>query len=97
MSGSGSDLSIDNGTVRVTTWTLGAGDSTGAHRHELDYVVVPLVDGQLSMADGSGTVTVELVRGGCYFRPAGVEHDVSNPGADAVVFVEVEVKAPEPA
>lgn len=92
-----SDVSIDNDRVRVTTWTLGEEERTGRHRHELDYVVVPLTAGQLAMTSAGTTTTSELTHGGCYFRAAGVEHDVSNPGTEPVVFVEIEIKCPAPA
>ena len=37
---------IDNNRVRVTEWRFAKrGDNTGWHRHEFDYVVVPLFDG----------------------------------------------------
>jgi quercetin dioxygenase-like cupin family protein len=38
---------IDNERVRVTEWRIGPGDATGWHRHEHDYVVVPLTTGRL--------------------------------------------------
>lgn len=85
-------VSVDNAVVRVSTWTLGPGDGTGPHQHDLDYVVVPLTAGQLAMTSAAGRTTSELAPGGCYFREAGVQHDVSNVGPAPVVFVEVEVK-----
>ena len=37
-----SETTIDDERVRVTTWSFEkAGDSTGAHVHEYDYVLVP--------------------------------------------------------
>jgi hypothetical protein len=37
---------IDDQQVRVTTWTFdGAGDATGPHVHEYDYIVVPVTGG----------------------------------------------------
>ena len=38
---------VDNAEVRVTEWQFEPGAATGHHRHEFDYVVVPLVDGLL--------------------------------------------------
>ena len=35
-------LKIDTDEVRVTEWRLRPGDATGFHRHDFDYVVVPL-------------------------------------------------------
>jgi quercetin dioxygenase-like cupin family protein len=89
-----SEVSIDNDRVRVTTWTLARDERTGRHRHELDYVVVPLTAGQLAMTSAGTATSSELTHGGCYFRDAGVEHDVSNPRAQTVAFVEIEIKRP---
>ena len=39
-----STVFIDNERTRVTEWRFAPGASTGWHRHEYDYVVVPLLD-----------------------------------------------------
>ena len=39
---------IDNERVRVTEWRFRPGEATGWHRHEFDYVVVPVTTGQLT-------------------------------------------------
>lgn len=84
---------IDNDRVVVTRWTLPPGATTGPHRHDHDYVVVPLVDGELAFVEPSGgRGAATLGAGVAYFRNAGVEHDVSNPGAATVAFVEVELR-----
>jgi quercetin dioxygenase-like cupin family protein len=84
---------IDNDRVLVTAWRLGVGESTGPHRHQRDYVVVPLTDGTLRMTAPDGSHTVgELAAGRPYFRAAGVEHEVVNAGDVPVVFVETELK-----
>ena len=45
-----SKTTINDERVRVTTWSFEkAGDSTGAHVHEYDYVLVPVTGGN---ADG---------------------------------------------
>ena len=36
---------IDNERVRVTEWRFRPGEATGWHRHEFDYVVVPVTTG----------------------------------------------------
>jgi quercetin dioxygenase-like cupin family protein len=58
--------------VRVTQWRLPAGSATGHHRHEFDYVVVPMTDGRLTLvtADGRGEGAAHgragvLPQGGC--------------------------------
>ena len=73
-----------------------ARDCTGWHRHEHDYVVVPLFDGDLRIDTGAGTVTSSLTTGGSYFREAGVEHDVCNGNDVACSFIEVEMLEASP-
>ena len=41
-------VQIDNDKVKVTRWDFLPGAETGWHRHEMDYVVVPLTDGTLA-------------------------------------------------
>ncbi|HEX9818489.1 MAG TPA: cupin domain-containing protein [Methylomirabilota bacterium] len=85
-------VTIDNARVRVTEWRFAPGASTGPHRHELPYVVVPLTTGRLAATGPAGDTVNELVAGHPYFRPAGVEHDVRNANAFEFVFVEIELK-----
>lgn len=84
---------IDNERVRVTEWRFKPGASTGWHRHEMDYVVVPVTTGQLKLKEPDGERIVDIVLGEPYYRGLGVEHDVINPSeVDDVIFIEVEVK-----
>jgi beta-alanine degradation protein BauB len=84
---------IDNERVRVTTWSFEPGATTGWHRHEFDYVIVPLADGALAITGPDGAVNeVPLRSGEPYFREAGVEHDVCNATPGPFAFMEVEVK-----
>jgi quercetin dioxygenase-like cupin family protein len=84
---------IDNERVRVTEWRFAPGAATGWHRHEMDYVVVPLVDGELELVGQGGERTrASLSRGVPYFRNAGVEHDVINPNSYEFAFLEIELK-----
>lgn len=85
---------IDNERVRVTEWRFAPGATTGFHRHEYDYVVVPMTTGRLASTGPAGDSVAELVIGLPYFRPAGVEHDVRNVNAFEFVFVEIELKTP---
>ena len=78
--------------VRVTEWRLPPGSATGHHRHEHDYVVVPMTDGQLTLVTGAGRSSGTLRAGQSYFRKAGVEHDVLNETATEIVFLEIELK-----
>ncbi|MDE0393012.1 MAG: cupin domain-containing protein [Rhodospirillales bacterium] len=84
---------IDNERVRVTEWRFRPGEATGWHRHEFDYVVVPVTTGQLHLKEPDGERTIDIVLGTPYFRGEGVEHDVINPSeTDDVIFIEVEMK-----
>src|SRR5690606_30325656 len=42
-----SDVQIDNDEVRVTEWRLAPGSATGHHRHEMDYVIVPVTNSDM--------------------------------------------------
>ena len=84
---------IDNERVRVSEWRFAPGAAIGWHRHEMDYVVVPLVDGELELVGQGGERTrASLSRGVPYFRTAGVEHDVINPNSYEFAFLEIELK-----
>jgi quercetin dioxygenase-like cupin family protein len=85
-------VKIDNPVVRVTQWRFPPGASTGYHRHEYPYVVVPLTTGPLAMTGPHGSTVADLVMGEPYHRPAGVEHDVQNPNAFEFVFIDIEIK-----
>ena len=83
---------IENERTRVTEWRFKKrGDNTGWHRHEYDYVIVPLFDGQLEINTGSGENTIAPMQNGVpYFREVGVEHDVMNGNDFECAFVEIE-------
>jgi quercetin dioxygenase-like cupin family protein len=85
-------VQIDNDRVRVTHWRFAPEAATGWHRHEFDYVIVPLLAGTLLLDDGDDVMTTELEPAGSYFRPAGVEHDVANASGHEFAFVEIELK-----
>jgi quercetin dioxygenase-like cupin family protein len=89
-----STVHVDNDRVRVTEWRFAPGAATGWHRHQYDYVVVPLRDGRLSLDNGRETIDAELTAGRSYYRPAGIEHDVANSSGHEFAFVEVEFKTP---
>jgi quercetin dioxygenase-like cupin family protein len=83
---------VDGPEVRVTEWRLMPSTATGHHRHEYDYVVVPMTDGELTIVAAGGTTKAPLHAGQSYFRKAGAEHDVQNHTTREIVFVEIEVK-----
>jgi quercetin dioxygenase-like cupin family protein len=83
----------DNDLTTVTQWRFAPGAATGFHRHEYDYVIVPVTTGTLKLIGPDGEENLaELVAGVSYFRNAGVEHDVINANDYEFVFVEVEFK-----
>ena len=87
------EIQEDNARTRVTLWRFPPHGETGFHRHELDYVIVPLTTGPLTIIDTHGKETAAtLTAGVSYFREAGVEHNVINAGAGEFAFVEVEFK-----
>jgi quercetin dioxygenase-like cupin family protein len=79
-------VQVENAHLRVTEWRFTPG-------HAYDYVVVPVVDGELELIgpDG-GKSRARLEQGKSYFRNAGVEHDVINAGAGLMTFIEIELK-----
>ena len=83
---------IDNERVIVTEWRFAPGAETGWHRHGLDYVVIPGMDGQLLLQTEDGENTAELRAGVSYFRRAGVEHNVINANDYEFFFIEVELR-----
>ena len=85
---------IDNESTRVTEWRFAPGANTGWHRHEYDYVVVPMLDGTLEIElPGGERVKSDLESGVPYFRQEGVEHDVINANDFEFAFIEVEFKS----
>jgi beta-alanine degradation protein BauB len=82
---------IENQRVRVTRHKMAPGASTGFHRHDYDYVIVPVTDGRMRVVEGGHATVNELKAGVSYFRPAGVEHDVINGGDQDLIFVEIEI------
>ena len=86
-------LQTDNELTRVTEWRFTPGAATGWHRHQYDYVIVPITTGTLKLIGADDTVSyAELEAGVSYFRKAGVEHDVINANDYEFSFVEVEFK-----
>jgi len=85
--------SLDDDRVRVTTWTFQDGEATGHHRHEFDYVIVPVTGGTFDVLDtdaGARTMTQEAAAP--YLGRAGTRHDVINRSGRTAIFVEVELK-----
>jgi len=85
-------VQMETDRVTVTEWRFVPGAATGWHRHEYDYVVVPMTTGKLLLKEPDGERYAELTAGVSYGREAGVEHDVINANDYEFVFVEVEMK-----
>jgi beta-alanine degradation protein BauB len=85
-------VQIDNEHFRVTEWRFQPEAETGWHRHEFEYVVVPMTTGPLKLQLADGESVNELTAGESYTRPAGSEHNVINPGPEEFVFIEIEFK-----
>ena len=87
-------VQVDNERVRVTEWRFAPGAETGEHVHGMDYLVVPLADGQLKIVSPQGEESlVPLKQGASYFRKAGVHHNVINANDFEYAFVEIELKS----
>jgi beta-alanine degradation protein BauB len=88
------EVNFDNDQIRVTTWTFeAAGDAIGHHRHEFDYVVVPVSGGTFTVIDLDGSERqLDQVAGSPYLGTAGTAHDVVNAADEEAVFVEIELK-----
>ncbi len=83
---------IDNDRTCVNHLLFPAGGESRWHRHERDYVIVPIQDCELQIDTGEGAIKVELKAGDCYYRAAGVEHNVMNDTDQDIVLIEVEIK-----
>ena len=83
---------IDNAEVRVTEWRFSPGAETGHHRHDHNYIVVPMTTGNLKIVENDGTENIaQLVKGRPYFRNEGVEHNVINACGGEFTFIEIEL------
>ncbi len=88
-----SNIQVDTPEVRVTEWRLAPGSATGHHIHQMDYVIVPVTAGEMTIVAPNGERSrAQLGAGQSYFRKAGVEHDVLNETDAEIVFLEVELK-----
>ncbi len=87
-------VQVENERIKVTEWRFAREAETGWHRHDYDYVVVPLTGGILLLETSDGSSVSELFFGKSYFRRSGVEHNVVNASEGEYVFIEVELKLP---
>ena len=83
---------INNNKVKVTEWSFIIGDSTGHHIHGYNYIVVPMLDGELRILDKDNKEKIsKLSKGGAYYRDKGVEHNVFNNNNSPYSFIEIEL------
>ena len=83
---------INNDKVKVTEWSFEIGDSTGHHIHEYNYIVIPMLDGELKILDKDKNESIsKLSKGGSYYRYKGVEHNVFNNNNFSYSFIEIEL------
>ena len=85
-------VQIDNEKALVVMWRFPPGACVEWHRHEYDYVVIPLNSGSLTVSNSAGSAEAKLVAGQPYARYAGVEHRVENRGEHEIVWVEIDLK-----
>lgn len=88
-----STTNFDTDKVRINTWTFHDGDATGQHRHEFDYVIVPITGGTFAVIDSDGS-THDMVQQAAvpYLGHAGTTHDVINRSGRTASFIEIELK-----
>lgn len=83
---------VDDERAIVTKWTLPPGAGTGSHTHALDYLVVYLTDGILTVEAQDQTIEAPVSKHAVTSRPAGVSHNVLNRSGSTVEFIEIELK-----
>ena len=90
--GSHGEVQLENEYFRVTQWTIEPGRVIPMHRHDYEYVVVPMVTDTMHVTNADGSeIVAELVAGQSYTRSAGSEHQVENrTSTENIVFVETE-------
>ena len=88
-----SDVQVDTPEVRVTEWRLAPGSATSHHTHEMDYVIVPVTSGEMTIVAPTGERSkAQLGVGKSYFRKPASSTTCSTRPASEIVFLEVELK-----
>lgn len=86
-------VQLEDEHIRVTRYDMAPGDRIAWHRHEHDYLVVPLADGEFQVVTAGGSTLQHAYAGQPYRRAAGAEHELVN-GADPYAFIEIEFTTP---
>ena len=88
-----STTQIDNKRVKVTRWDFSRGAETGWHKHNMNYIVVPLTNGSLDAVLPDGKIIKNnLTVGESYTRTKGTEHNIINTSEGDFSFIEIELK-----
>jgi len=82
----------DDARTRVTRFDFAPDAETGWHKHEMDYVIVPLTDCTMLLEEPGGERTATIPKGEAYTRLQGVEHNVINNSDAPMSFIEIELK-----
>ena len=85
-------ITIDNEKVKVADWRMGPDTQIGHHVHALDYLVVALSEGELTIATEDEEIAFPLEVGTTVFGNRGDAHDVLNRANKEVRFLEIELK-----
>jgi quercetin dioxygenase-like cupin family protein len=88
-------VQVDDDGIRVTRYELGPGDRVAWHRHEHDYLVVPITDGAFEVVTADGRSAQRATAGEPYRRRAGAEHELVN-GQQPYTFIEIEFVSSAP-
>ena len=86
------EIVIDNEKVKVAHWRMGPDTQIGHHVHPMDYLVVALSSGELTIATGEEDIGFPMEVGVTVYLNAGDAHDVLNRGDAEVRFLEIEIK-----
>jgi quercetin dioxygenase-like cupin family protein len=87
-----SETMVDDERAIVTKWSLPSGAETGGHTHGLDYLVVYLTDGILTVETNDQVIEAPVSKHAVTSRPAGVKHNVCNRSSNTIEFIEIELK-----
>ncbi len=88
-----SKVLLENNLFKITRWEFESNQETGWHTHEMDYIVLPLKDGNLKIVSKDlkeEIVKVEIDKP--YFKKAGVYHNVISHNLNFFSFLEIEFK-----
>ena len=92
MSKATSEALVDDERAIVTKWSLPSGAETGGHTHGLDYLVVYLTDGILTVETDGQVIEAPVSKHTVTSRPAGIRHNVANRSSNTIEFIEIELK-----